>query len=65
MLFSQVCQYNTLEGKESQAVSLGSVTDVQFESVQDEYNFKLTITGGAPTKTTPSQQRYVLSVSYS
>ena len=65
MPFSQACQYNTLEGKEYQAVSLGSVTDVQFESVRDEYDFTLKITGGAPTRTNPPKQRYVLSVSYS
>ena len=65
MPFSQACQYNNLKGKEDQAVSLGNVTDVQFESVRDEYDFTLMITGGAPTKTNPPKQRYVLSVSYS
>ena len=39
-------------------MSLGNITYVQFESVQDEFDFTLMITGGAPTKTKPSQQRY-------
>ena len=65
MPFSQACQYNTLEGKESQAVSLGNISDIQYESVEDEYNFVIKITGGAPTPGNQPKQRYVLSVSYS
>ena len=45
---SQVCQLNTLPGKENQSVSLGAFGKIEWVSVTDEYNFEITITGGHP-----------------
>ena len=53
----QACQYNILEGKEDQAVSLGNVSDLQWDTVNDEYDFVIKITGGAPTEEIPPKQR--------